>query len=367
MSVFMRKVQEGMDGRNSGLASGLKKLDACTNSIQKESIDVWGGRPKSNKTTIVDYRYILSVYYPGIQNVKWIYFSYEISIDQKIAKFVAYFMRLKHGIRCSASYILSKGTDRLSKEHKKMVDDIYQNEITELFGVFDEHGRQTTKGLIEFIEQRENPTGIRNYLLGYAKQTGTFIEEKYTILVEGRKVPKTKVIGYTSTDNDLHTIIVLDHVGKVPTERGFSKKENIDKLSEYAVELRNYCKWTFVFVSQFNRGLGSIDRQKFSGNDLEPTIEDFKDTGNLAEDANLVFVIFNPTEYNHLAGELYNDFNLSILGKRFRFIKLLLSRDTDSNLGFGVVVNGGNGDVKELPNPLTEKTELQGIYNSIKK
>ncbi|HMT01824.1 MAG TPA: DnaB-like helicase C-terminal domain-containing protein [Burkholderiales bacterium] len=363
----MQKVQEGMEGKNSGLSSGLKKLDSCTNSIQKESIDVWGGRPKSNKTTIVDYRYILSVYYPGITNIRWIYLSYEISIDQKIAKFVAYFMKKKHNIRCSASYILSKGTNRLSEAHKTLVDNIYENEIKELFGEFDEMGRQTKEGLIIFIEQRENPTGIRNYLMRYAETTGQFIKEKYKVFIDGTQVTKQKIVGYRQTNEDLHTIILLDHVGKIPGERGFTKKENIDKLSEYAVELRNMCKWTFVFVSQFNRGLGAIDRLKFSGNDLEPTIEDFKDTGNLAEDANLVFVIFNPSEYNHLAGEEYNGYKLNILGKHFRSIKLLLSRDTDSNIALGVVVNGGNGDARELPNPTTEKHELQQIYNTFQK
>lgn len=363
MSIFMQKVEQGMLGLNSGLSSGMSRLDSVTNRIQRESIEVWGGRPKSNKTTLIDYRYILSVYESGIRNVKWIYFSYEISIDQKIAKFVAYFMKKKHGVNCSASYILSKGTSLLSAEHKAYVDDIYANEIKELFGEFDKYGRQTKKGLIEFIEQRENPTGIRNYLLAYAESMGKFIAEEFTIMSQGKETKKKKLIGYRPDNEDTHTIILVDHVGKVPTERGFTKKEAIDKLSEYAVELRNYCKWTFVFVSQFNRGLGSVERMKFSGNDLEPTIEDFKETGNLAEDANLVFGIFNPSEYNHLAGSIYNGFDLSILGKAFRSIKVILSRDTVSNLSLGVVVNGGNNIVKELPNPETEKEELRKIYN----
>jgi hypothetical protein len=365
MSVFMQKVEEGMLGLNTGLSSGLERLDTVTNGIQKESIEVWGGRPKSNKTTLVDYRYILSVYEKGIKNIKWIYFSYEISIDQKIAKFVAYFMKKKHNVNCSSSYILSKGSSLLSAEHKLLVDSIYDNEIKELFGEFDNYGRQTKKGLIDFVEQRENPTGIRNYLLNYAENNGKFIVEEYTIKSEGKEVKKKKLIGYKPTDEKLHTVIIVDHVGKVPTERGFTKKEVIDKLSEYAVELRNFCKWTFVFVSQFNRGLGSVERMKFSGNDLEPTIEDFKDTGNLAEDANIVFGIFNPSEYNHLAGTVYNGFDLNILGKSFRSVKVILSRDTVSNLSLGVAVNGGNNIVKELPNPQTEKAELKKLYNQI--
>jgi len=367
MSVFMKKVEEGMQGLNSGLSSGLERLDSVTNGIQKESIEVWGGRPKSNKTTLIDYRYILSVYEKGVRNIKWIYFSYEISIDQKIAKFVAYFMKKKYNVNCSSSYILSKGHTILTAEHKTMVDNIYSNEIKELFGEFDDYGRQTKKGLIEFIEQRENPTGIRNYLLAYAESKGKFIVEEYKIKTAGQEVKKKKLIGYRADDESFHTVILVDHVGKIPTERGFSKKEVIDKLSEYAVELRNFCKWTFVFVSQFNRGLGSVERMKFSGNDLEPTIEDFKDTGNLAEDANIVFGIFNPSEYNHLAGTVYNGFDLNLLGKSFRSIKVILSRDTISNLSLGVAVNGGNNAVKELPNPQTEKEELKKLYNQITK
>jgi hypothetical protein len=44
---------------------------------------------------------------------------------------------------------------------------IYTDRIIPLFGEYDDQGVQISKGIIIFMENKDNPTGIRNYLLDY--------------------------------------------------------------------------------------------------------------------------------------------------------------------------------------------------------
>lgn len=183
----------------------------------------------------------------------------------------------------------------VSEEHFEIVKKIYINRIIPLFGEFDEQGKQLSRGKVIFVEERDNPTGIRNNLMAYAKRNGTFITESYTILDDqNKRVTKERIIGYKPTNPNITVIIITDHVRKCKRERNYSMKENVDKLFEYQIELKIWCHWTFVDIIHLNRDMASIDRLKYSGEFIYPTSEDIKDTGNLSEDANMVITMFNP-------------------------------------------------------------------------
>ena len=279
MKNFLEEVDFGREGGYKGLSGGLPRFDKFTNSIQKASYHAIGAPPKAGKTAFLDHRYVISPYLLDPQaKINWIYYSYEISELDKIAKFVAYFMYTEHNILCDSNYILSRGDNKLKDNHLKLIEGIYEKYIIPLFGERDDNGNLIKRGRVDFHEDRTNPTGIRNYLMHYAEQHGEFIFEEYEVKNEkGKKEKRSRILGYRENDPNLHTIIIIDHVGLLRIERGYSKKQNIDKMSEYFVWFRNICKFTPIAVSQFNRDLGKIDRLKFSGEDLQPQLEDFKD------------------------------------------------------------------------------------------
>jgi len=349
MKDFLEEVNNGLEGKNEGIRGGLPRLDQFVCNIQKARYEVVGAMQKTGKTAFIDYRYVISPYMENkYRPINWIYFSYEIDRLAKMAKFCAYFMRIKHGIQCSANYILSRGENKLDPKHLSLVEDIYKNELSDLFGVYDQYGRCTRRGRIDFIEEKDNPTGIYKYLMRYAEQNGQFIYEPYMVMDDnGRKVEKQRIIGYKENNPNLYTIIILDHVGLMRKENGYDKKANIDKMSEYFVFFRNICRFTPIVVSQFNRGLGKIDRLKFSGEDLQPTMEDFKDTGNMGEDASLVLGLFNPTLFPHLESHL--GYDLTKLGKRYRSLHILASRDTETGVNLSMAMDGETGFFEELP------------------
>ncbi len=267
-----------------------------------------------------------------LDNINWIYYSFEIDRVSKEFKVAAFFMAYDFNVY-SVSYkgktypmsenyltgtLLHDNGDGstevvpISPEHEEMLKIIYQNRIVPLFGRFDKYGRKIESGKIDFIEELENPTGMNKYIINYAKEHGKFIEAPYqTVNDRGEKVNKSRIIGYSENNPDLFTIIIVDHIRKLKNERGFTLKQNIDKWLEYSTYLRNMCQFTFVNICHSGRQLSNVDRLKYAGEYIFPTADDVKDTGNLAEESTILLTLFNPNDekYNidkHFGVELAN-------------------------------------------------------------
>jgi hypothetical protein len=247
----------------------------------------------------------------------------------------------------------------MTDSHYLLIEKIYNEDIQALFGKMDEDGKQLTEGYIDFYEDKENPTGIHNHLFRYAEAHGTFIRESYSYVDKnGDTQTGNKVIGYKPNNPEQIVMPIIDHVGLLKREKGLQKKENIDLLSQYFVWFRNICGYSPIAVSQFNRDLSKVDRLKFSGEQLQPTVEDFKDTGNLAEDATIVYALFNPTLFKHLDTHMGYPLQLQqnpvIPFKGYRSIHILASRNTETGVSLALDMIGECGFFRELPNPTTD-------------
>lgn len=365
MSNFKTAFDAGKTGLNFGLPTGIDGLDQAINGIQKKSSYGLAAAPKCGKTTLADFSFVLSPYLHMLKenrldNINWIYYSLEIDRVSKEFKFAAFFMALDFGVynfmykdklyAMSQDYLmgslLHKNSDGgleqipITEEHEAMLKQVYLTRIVPLFGEFGPRGERISKGKIDFIEDNENPTGINKYLWAYAKEHGNFVKEHYRTLDDnGNQVIKDRVIGYDEKNPELYTIIITDHIRKPRRERGFSLKENIDKLLEYDTILRNLCKFTFLNICHSNRGVSNVDRLKFAGEFIYPTADDVKDSGNLAEESTILLTMFNPNDekYNltkHFGVELANYPN-------YRSIHLAESRYTPAPKHVQVNMLGG--------------------------
>ena len=361
MSQFLEEVKDGKDGRHGGLKSGLPKLDGFTHNLQKAVYQLYGASSKSGKTALINYRHVLYPYLSGVKDYKVIYFSFEISKIETMAKFTAFFMLYFHDIHIDNNYVLSRGDTVITDPHYDKVLEIYKEHIIPLFGEYNEDGTCISEGMIDFIEDKESPGGIFYYLQSYAEKNGTFIKTPYDITIDGKTDTKERVVGYKENNPDLFTTVITDHVGLLKREKGLSKKENIDRFSQHMVFFRNRCKFSSVVVSQFNRGLGSIKRLEFSGEELKPTLEDFKDSGSLAEDASIVFALFNPTTLPHL--DKYDGYDLKKIGKSFRSLHIIASRNTMSDVSVALTIDGKTGNFTELPKSRDE-LQMSKLYES---
>lgn len=345
---FLGEVENGMRGRNKGLPTSMKRLSRFINGVQKKSFYLIGAQTKAGKSAFVDEFFVLGTYLNNKDaNIKWIYFSPEVDLVEKMAKYTAYLMDYKHGIYCDTNYILSRGENRLSPEHKKLVNEIAKNELKDLF-----------ENKINFIEDRINPEGIRRVIFEYAEANGEFIRETWFKDEEER----SRIAAYKENDPTLHTLIIVDHVGLVPTFKGFNKKQTIDTLSSQMVWFRNMCSFSPILVSQFNRDLGKIDRMKFSGEQLAPSLEDFKDSGGPSEDASLVIALNHPTKYKHLSRHL--GYDIDAIGKSYRSVHVLANRNGEADVSIATLLEGKTGKFSELPRP-SDEHELKKVYEYV--
>jgi len=322
MSNFIETYKAGKAGRNKGLSTGIDALDRAINGIQRGTSYGLAAAPKCGKTTLADFGWVISPYLEALKKgtldkIEWIYLSYEIDRVSKEFKYAAYFMYHDFGINTFSykgkSYMMNQdylmgrmlyqredGESEVipvTDEHESMLKQIYINRIVPMFGEYDADGKQIKKGKIEFIEDPENPTGVRNMLMRKANEEGEFIKTPYTVVDEkGNPVTKERITGYKPNDPDKFVIVVTDHTRKLRRERGFTMKENIDKWLEYTTWLRNICKYTFLTICHSNRGLANVDRLKFAGEYIFPTADDVKDSGNLAEECTILLTLFNPND-----------------------------------------------------------------------
>jgi hypothetical protein len=254
-------------------------------------------------------------------DLEFIYNSYEIDRVSKEFDFVAHFLNTDFGIyqiflpsgklyKGNNFVYLSSAFLKGELEYDTEIPDapkeiirvpadifdkikiVYRTRIIPLFGEYSEKGEKVSKGMIKFLEIKDNPTGVRNYLIEYAKENGEFLYKQ--TVKDGQTF--TRMIGYKPNNPKKYVIIITDHLRKLLPERGFKMKETVDKFSEYAVEFRNTCNFTFVHIIHLNRALSDIGRRQFDDDRLFPQSDDIKETGNLSEDSNYIFTMFNPND-----------------------------------------------------------------------
>lgn len=354
MPNFVTVFKDGLDGKHKGLPTGLNVLDRAIDRVQKKAIYGVAGSPKTGKSTFTDFCFVINPYMYVQENnldVDWIYYSLEMSRTVLEFKAAAFFFFKDYGISdfeykagkvrglnrvpISPRYLLHRLRDDnnkiipVSQEHISILKDIYVKRIVPMFGKYDSYGKRLQKGKIEVIEDRNdsNPTGIRNYILNYVKNNGEFIKEPYTTVIEGISQKRERIIGYEPKNPEKMTIVVLDHIRKMKLERGFTLKQNIDKMLEYQVFLRNICGITFVDIIHLNRNISDINRIKFNNEFLYPNDSDLKDSGNLSEDADYLITMFNPHDERY---NITKHFGINIDDyPNYRSIHLVQSRDTE--------------------------------------
>ena len=154
-------------------------------------------------------------------------------------------------------------------------------------------------------------------------------------------------------------LIIYDHIGlqkketrKYPngdTVRLSSKKEIIDQSSEDARKFRDVYGYSPIKVSQFNRDIANPIRIK--NGDVEPALEDFKDSASTQEDSDVVLALFDVMRYGVPDPSGYDLTKLRNQdgAKMYRSLKILKNSygpdDLRVGLGFQPVV----GTFKEMP------------------
>lgn len=363
--------QKGQAGYNVGIKILLPKLNKVMRGIGKKMIYGVAGGPKSGKSKFTNYVFLISVYESmlainRLDDVEWIYYSFEMDRVTTEFNIACYYFYTEYNVYniihngrpygMCADYLMTKLIDEndqpipVQQAHIDMLATIYEQRIVPMFGRYDENGNRVERGKVDFITHKENPTGLRNYIYRYAALHGDFVKETYNVEEEvaGRRqmVTKEKIVGYKEKNPNKTTIIITDHLRKLPIERSYSMKQNVDKYLEYQVEMRDLFLFTFVDIIHTNRSIGAVERLKFAGEFIYPTGDDLKDTGNLSEDCNTLFTIFNAGDEKY---SLTRHFGKDLVDyPLYRSIHIVESRETACPFHLQLNMHGGINYFEEI-------------------
>lgn len=350
-------IERGMTGGNEGLSHGLSRISYFVPGVQKGNIYLIGGVTGSGKSALAmdmfacnpydDYLLRSTTSPENPIKLKIFIWSLEISPEILLAKMICRKMFLQHGILTDINYILSRGKNRVSAE------------IYDLVKSYAHYYEEFEDRVI--INGADNPTGIRNTLLEYLKAHGNIEEKIITIKNRNHDTGEITesnrpIFGRYKPDHDnTYIIVIVDHVNILKKEQRFSKKETVDKLMEYMMDMSNKYKITPIIVQQLNRNIELVDRMKMSS--IEPQISDFKETSDSTDAAHFIFGMSYPQRWE--IGS-YRGYDLTKLGNRFRGLKLLKNRDGNADVLVGLKFLGEIGTFKELP-PGKEMSEQDYI------
>jgi len=277
--------------------------------------------------------------------LKILYWSFEISIEAKIAKGICQKIFKDHKILVDTNYIFSRGKNRISQE----IYDLVLKTRNYFDAMYD---------MVEIVDLSTNPTGISKR-----------VEEMCQSFHRKEKISEFEVKWHEKDPNQ-YLLTIIDHAGLIRAQKDLiSKKERIDYVSNRLIEYRTKYKLSPIIVSQFNRSLDSAQRElatkaKPDYSKIRPQLGDFKDSGGTQEDANVVFSIFSPNRYNIPE---YNDLKIDLLKDRVRVADVLKSRDSLPDLAKGLGYIGEAGLFIDLPRPDKMTPEYYNRIINLKK
>ena len=346
--VLRSNIDSGRLGLNKGLPHGFNRLVEFLPGIQQSTYYLIGAESSVGKSAFVNNSFVFNPidWYIANKNntdvkLKIHYYSFEISKEMMLYKAVCRKIWMEYGILLDINYVLSRGKYRLSQEHYDLV--------IKSLDYFDE-----MEDILYIQDIPENPTGIWHKELKYAANNGKGLVD---YKLEGDYIPN---------DQNLYTLIVVDHISLIKKERGFNTKDLIDKLSEYMIILRNKLKFTPVIIQQLNRAGNDPTRIKMDR--MEPMLSDFKDSGNTVNDSNVCLSLFSPMRYEM---EQHRGYKINPkdggLGSRYRSLQILKNRDGEADKTIGMEFIGEVGAFSELKKNSDMTDAEYARINKIKK
>lgn len=327
-----QEIQYGIEGKNSGIPMGFNRLNKYV-GIRKRIFTTVFGATGTGKSALVHNAYILQPfdYFRKHRDrtdikMKVILFSMERSKIYILAKWLSREIFVDQGILIPIPKLLGWWEEKLTKDEHDLVlsYERYMNELCEF---------------CDIIEGPQNPTGIYKYVKNYAKENGTFNE-----------VDQFTTVYIPNHPNEI-VIPIIDHYGLTKPEKGMSKKEAIDKLSEYCQVFRDQYGYSPVGVSQINRDLSGFMNKKIES--FEPTIDHIKESGNPGEASDMIISLFQPSRYKteDPSYTVSRFINPASGGDFFRSVKILKNTYGEADLRIGFAFMGVTGMFKELRKP----------------
>lgn len=388
MSIYKREVldpiADALNGNVLQIPTHLERVNDII-SIRPSIYTLIGGNTGSGKTSLVDDMYILKPYAAWHKTkhetditFRGMYRSMERKRSLKLIKWACWRLFNEHGILIDSATLLGqkKGVvtqevwDRLTEARDwadEMLDyvDIIDGRTTpsQYKAWLDRHAIKNGLLLVATNEFLYDASAMATPLDSFAagktqkQENGDIVPVVCVVVGNEEVVMKAGETRYFPNKPKEITVVVADHLGKFQGENGLnSRKAVVDKVSEVNCDIRDIYGYSPVAISQFNRAIGDVQRLKFADGDLSPQLEDFKESGNSQEDADLVIALFNPFRYKAydengmFRGYAIRDRMVNQFGyNRYRDFTILKNSYGVDDVNFGVLFRGEVNDFVTLP------------------
>lgn len=275
-----------------------------------------------------------------IMRLKIFYFNLEETDEKILNRFQSWLLYRLDRIRISPSNLRSSRNDMPVSED--ILDKLESEEYIKYTEFFEK--------CITF-SPTANPTGIYYECKKYAEANGT-VYKKTVDFNDGDVFDR-----YEANDPFEYRIVVIDHISLIDQERTLSKKEAIDKLSEYLAKyLRNRYNFTPIVIQQQSTENESND--SFKLNRIRPSGAGLSDSKYVQRDVNVLMGLFSPFKFGL---KEYLGYDITKFKDNIRFLEMCVNRDGEMGGIVALYFDGATCTFKELPPP-EDKAGLEEVY-----
>ena len=352
--------QRAIEGKLNCIPLSFPRLRSVFPGIEKRKYQIITSVQKAGKSKLVDKMMVYDAFFYAISHpeqlrLSILYFTLEMGKEEKFYEFLCHLLWRLDKIRYSPTQLKSTNAEKpIPQEILNLLNsEKYQNYIKK----FEE--------MVEYVDTVKNPTGIYYYCKDFAEKRGKW-HYKDGKIKSGDTFVDGKVLDYfEQDDSEEYMIVILDNYANLSPESGMNTKQTIDKMSKYAIELRD--KYNFNFTAVQHQSLETEGLESRKQNQLEPSSAGLGDAKTSCRDLNVLFGLFSPFKYGiRRWPDNENGYDITKFKNHIRFLKICENRDGESGYSTALYFDGAISEFIELP-PANDKEGLETFYKQIEK
>lgn len=330
----------------------LPKLGQVVPGIEQEKYYLVTANSKVGKTKLADFLFVYNPYEfvttkKSDIKLKIMYFSLEVSKEEKLSQYYSYKLYKDHNIVISPEKLKSRFENYILEDDIEKLIDSYDKEM------------ENFESIVEIIDTIKNPFGIYKHVREYAYRNGDHYNHQGDLIpvddllssdVTVRDKANLSIAGYRAHDPNEYVIVLVDHISLLHTEKGQDLWTAMFTFSsKYCLAMRDRWKYTPVVIQQ-----QTADQEKqqftFKGDSiiakLRPSPDGLADCKLTQRDVNVMIGLFAPHRYKI---ENYEGYNIDKLGDNYREFNVMLNRNGSGFINIDLYFNGASNFFKELP------------------
>lgn len=348
--------QRILDGGLNCIPSPFKRFRGDFPGLEQSQYLCVTSYTKGGKTSVVSYMFLFELvwfaYFTKADiDFHILYFALEETKERITQRFMSWllFKTSKGSIRVSPKDLRSTST----AIDENIIDRLRQFDMQGILNYFEEH--------IEFPTE-ENPTGIYKYCKQYAEEHGKVVKKTIQIKDELGVPQNIEVFDHYEQNNpNEYRVVIIDTINLISEERGWSKKQCMDKMSEYcAKDLRNKYHFSPIVIQQ--QAFESEGNDAFKLGRVRPSVYGLGDSKYISRDADIVLGLFSPARFGITE---YFGYDITVLKDHIRFLEIIVNRNGQMGGLLPLWFDGAVCDFKELPKP-EDKKLMDAVYNMCK-